>query len=124
VDVVHFDTLAEEVMEPEAGEEPEGLTEVEPADVDSPTGEVSPAGEVAEPVTGDEPEGTAGEVAGKLPLGLAATDGAEVESDDVVSVTGQTVVRTAIVEVITLVESAGQLVTVEAQLVMVISLVV
>lgn len=87
-------------------------------------GEVSPADELTEPVTGDEPDGTAEEVAGKLPLGLAPTDGAEVDSDKVVSVTGQTVVRIAIVEVTTLVESAGQSVTVAAQLVIVISLVV
>ena len=40
-----------------------------------------------------------------------------------VSVTGQIVVETAIVEVITVVESAGQSVTVAAQLVTVISLV-
>jgi hypothetical protein len=39
-------------------------------------------------------------------------------------VTGQTVVVTGIVEVTTVVESAGQFVTVEAQLVIVISLVV
>jgi hypothetical protein len=42
----------------------------------------------------------------------------------VVSVTGQTVVEIAIVDVTTVVESAGQLVTVAAQLVMVTSLVV
>lgn len=40
-----------------------------------------------------------------------------------VSVTGQIVVETAIIEVMTVVESAGQLVTVGAQLVMVISVV-
>lgn len=47
----------------------------------------------------------------------------EVEPAGVVSVTGHTVVETAMVEVITDVESAGQLVTVGAQLVIVISLV-
>lgn len=76
-----------------------------------------------EPVTGDEPEGTVGEVAGKLPLELIGTDGADIDCDEVVSVTGQTVVLMGIVEVITWVESAGQLVTVGAQLVIVISLV-
>ena len=74
-------------------------------------------------MTGDEPEGTTGEVAGKLPLGLTGTDGADVDCDEVVSVTGQTVVLMGIVEVIIWVESAGQLVTLGAQLVIVISLV-
>jgi len=74
-------------------------------------------------VTGDEPEGTAGEDAGELSLELVGIDGAEVDSDEVVSVTGQTVVLMGIVEVMTVVECAGQFVTVGAQLVIVISLV-
>lgn len=48
----------------------------------------------------------------------------EVELPVSVSVTGQMVVEIAIVEVTTVVESAGQSVTVAAQLVIVISLVV
>ena len=48
----------------------------------------------------------------------------EVELAVSVSVTGQIVVEIAIVEVTTVVESAGQSVTVAAQLVIVISLVV
>lgn len=74
-------------------------------------------------MTGDEPEGTAGDVAGKLPLGLTGTDGADVDCEEVASVMGQTVVLMGIVEVIIWVESAGQLVTLGAQLVIVISLV-
>lgn len=65
--------------------------------------------------TGEE-AGGAGEVAGRLPLGLGPAG--------VVSVTGHTVVEMAMVEVTIEVESAGQLVTVGAQLVTVISLVV
>lgn len=63
---------------------------------------------------------------GTLPLGLgpAGVDSPGVEATGVVSVTGHTVVETGIVEVTTEVESAGQLVTVGAQLVTVISLVV
>jgi sugar lactone lactonase YvrE len=105
VDVVHFDTLADEVTEPVTGEEPEGTAEDESTGLDS-------AG-----------------------LDPAAVDGAETDSAGVVwatgvvpptgvSVTGQTVVRIGMVDVTTWVESAGQFVTVDAQLVMVISLVV
>lgn len=96
-----------------------------------------PAGTEALELTGKVPEGTAvdvtgepgeeaGEVAGRLPLGLgpAGVDSPGVEAAGVVSVTGHTVVETAMVEVTTEVESAGQLVTVGAQLVTVISLVV
>jgi hypothetical protein len=53
----------------------------------------------------------------------ATEEGRETEAVSV-AVTGHTVVETAMVEVMTLVESAGQLGTVGAQLVMVISLVV
>lgn len=65
------------------------------------------------------------ELAGKTLLG-PGTPGREGElaAAGVVSVTGQTVVETAMVEVTTVVESAGQLVTLAAQLVMVTSLVV
>lgn len=69
-----------------------------------------------EPATGDE--------TGELPLGLAGDDAVGVDPAGPVSVTGHTVVETAMVEVTTVVESAGQLVTVGAQLVIVISLVV
>jgi hypothetical protein len=62
-------------------------------------------------------------LAGKTLLGPAGRDG-ELAAAGVVSVTGHTVVETAMVEVTTVVESAGQLVTLAAQLVMVISLVV
>ena len=65
------------------------------------------------------------ELAGKTLLGLGAPGReGELAAAGVVSVTGQTVVETAMVEVTTVVESAGQLVTLAAQLVMVISLVV
>lgn len=74
--------------------------------------------------TTDEPVGVtttevpAGDEAGSTLLGPV-----EVEVAVSVSVTGQMVVETAIVEVITVVESAGQFVMLAAQLVMVISLV-
>jgi hypothetical protein len=65
------------------------------------------------------------ELAGKTLLGLGAPGReGELAAAGVVSVTGQTVVETAMVEVTTVVESAGQLVTLAAQLVMVILLVV
>jgi hypothetical protein len=59
-------------------------------------------------------------------MDLVVVDPAAVDSLilGLVSVTGHTVVDIAIVEVTTLVESAGQLVTVAAQLVTVTSLVV
>jgi hypothetical protein len=63
------------------------------------------------------------ELEGKTLLGPAGKDG-ELAAAGVVLVTGQTVVEIAMVEVTTVVESAGQLVTVGAQLVIVISLVV
>lgn len=120
--------------------------------VDSGGAEKLPGAEGLE-LTGEEPEGPAGEVeegagevAGKLPLGLGPADvdlvgdgpaggvSADVDSADVdsagvetaggVSVTGHTVVEIAMVEVTTEVESAGQLVMVGAQLVIVTSLVV
>jgi hypothetical protein len=61
---------------------------------------------------------------GRTSLGLGTPGTDEDPAAGVVSVTGQTVVEIAMVEVTTVVESAGQLVTVGAQLVMVISLVV
>lgn len=115
--------------------------------VDSGGAEELPGAEGLE-LTGEEPEGPAGEVeegagevAGKLPLGLgradvdlvgdepaggvsADVDSAGVETAGGVSVTGHTVVEIAMVEVTTEVESAGQLVMVGAQLVIVTSLVV
>jgi len=114
VEVVHCETLtlAEGVIDPVIGDEPEG------------TGEL--AGFESE-LTEDETEGPAvwlvGDDAGELPLGPGAgvdSLGGEVS----VPVTGHTVVEIAMVEVTTLVESAGQSVTVAAQLVMVTSLVV
>lgn len=88
------------------------------------TDEPPPVGTEGLAVTGEEPVGpaevdstvvvsTAGDVS---PAGVVSLAG-------VVSVTGHTVVLIGIVEVTTEVESAGQLVTVGAQLVMVISLV-
>jgi len=87
--------------------------------------------------TDEPPAGTDRlEVIGEAPLGptevdstvLVSTAGevsaaGEVSLVEVVSVTGQTVVLIGMVEVTTVVESAGQLVTVGAQLVIVISLV-
>jgi hypothetical protein len=64
------------------------------------------------------------ELTGRTPLELGTPGTDEDPAAGVVSVTGQTVVEIAMVEVTTVVESAGQLVTVGAQLVMVISLVV
>lgn len=59
-----------------------------------------------------------------LGLGPAGTEtGGELAPAGVVSVTGHTVVEMAIVEVVIMVESAGQLVMLAAQLVIVISLV-
>lgn len=78
-----------------------------------------PAGTEALELTGEEPEGPVGEVTGGIPV-----DSPGIEAVGVVSVTGHTVVEMAMVEVTTEVESAGQLVTVGAQLVTVISLVV
>jgi hypothetical protein len=65
------------------------------------------------------------ESTGRTLLGLepAGREG-ELAPAGVVSVTGQTVVEIAMVEVTTVVESAGQSVTLAAQLVIVISLVV
>ena len=65
----------------------------------------------------------AGELTGKTPLEPVPI-GRGVEPTAVVSVTGHTVVEIGIVEVTTVVESAGQLTTSGAQLVMVTSLVV
>ena len=80
--------------------------------------EDAPAGvSLGEPDTTDEPTGKT-----LLGLGPVGRDG-ELAAAGLVSVTGQTVVETAIVEVVTMVESAGQLVTLAAQLVIVISLV-
>ena len=72
---------------------------------------------------GDE-DTTLDEPTGRTLLGLApVAAGGEVAPTGVISVTGHTVVEIAIVEVVTTVESAGQLVTSGAQLVIVISLV-
>lgn len=116
VEVVHCELLilAEGVVDPVTGDEPEGNGEL--------------TGVESEP-TGEEAEGPAdglvlvGDDTGETPLG----PGAGVDSPAGVvslSVTGHTVVEMAIVEVTTLVESAGQSVIVGAQLVTVISLVV
>jgi hypothetical protein len=61
---------------------------------------------------------------GRTLLGLGTAGKDEELTAAVVSVTGQTVVEIAMVEVTTVVESAGQSVMLAAQLVMVISLVV
>lgn len=108
------------------------ITGVEVAEV---TSGVSPAveeiaeeGKIEDPGT-DVPLATPGipadELTGETPLGLdtAGTE-SELVAVAVVSVTGQTVVERAIVEVTTTVDPAGQLVTVGAQLVIVIKLVV
>lgn len=75
-------------MDPVTGDEPEGIddpaeVETDKAEEDSegrlreglavevwPVGVVSAVDELEEPVTGEEPEGTAEEDPGKLPLGL------------------------------------------------------
>lgn len=81
--------------------------------------EDAPAGvSLGEADTTDEPTG-------KTLLGLGPEgSGEELAGTGVASVTGHTVVEMAIVEVVTIVESAGQFVTLAAQLVMVTSLVV
>ena len=67
----------------------------------------------------------ADELTGRTPLGLGITEtDNELVAATVVSVTGHTVVEIGIVEVTTVIESAGQLTTSGAQLVMVTSLVV
>ena len=66
----------------------------------------------------------AGELIGKTPLGLVPVARGVEPTSVVVSVTGHTVVEIGIVEVMAVVESAGQLTTSGAQLVMVTSLVV
>lgn len=91
--------------------------------VASPVGDGSTRGVLVWIVTGVVPLGDsdgAGELIGRILLGPEG----KVASAVVVSVTGQTVVEMAIVEVTTVVESAGQSVTSAAQLVMVTSLVV
>lgn len=113
VEVVNDEPLAENVIEPVTGEDPEG-----PADVVAPEGPSELTGELA------------GELGGKLALSLVeevcrGVDwAAEVGIAEPVLVTGQTVVEMALVDVITFVESAGQFVIVAAQLVIVISSVV
>jgi hypothetical protein len=67
---------------------------------------------------------TAEELTGKTPVELGPAGTVELTVAAVVSVTGHTVVEIAIVEVTTVVESAEQLTTSGAQLVMVTSLVV
>jgi hypothetical protein len=72
-------------------------------------------------ITGEDDDDCIGEEVGKTPLGPTGVDVSFVPV--LVSVTGQIVVETAIVLVTTVVESAGQSVTVAAQLVMVTRLV-
>lgn len=81
VEVVQCEALAEDVIEPVTGEDPDGPTDVTvPEEPDGLTGEL------------------AGELAGKLPLGLAgdvcggADSVGEVWPAEPVSVTGHTVV--------------------------------
>jgi hypothetical protein len=84
--------------------------------------EVSAGVEAAEvPLGGVD---TAEELTGKTPVELGPPGTVELTVAAVVSVTGHTVVAIGIVEVTTVVESAGQLTTSGAQLVMVTSLVV
>lgn len=84
--------------------------------------EVSAGVEAAEvPLGGVD---TAEELTGKTPVELGPAGTLELTVAAVVSVTGHTVVAIGIVEVTTVVESAGQLTTSGAQLVMVTSLVV
>ena len=116
VEVVHCEMLilAEGVIDPVMGDEPEGTGELTGVEIE---------------LTGEEAEGLAdglvlvGDDTGETLLGPGA---GVVSPAGVVplSVTGHTVVETAIVEVTTLVESAGQSVILGAQLVTVISLVV
>ena len=91
------------------------LAEEDKTDEDAPTGVPLGEGNAIDELTGRT----------LLGLGPAGRDG-ELAAAGVVSVTGQTVVETAIVEVTTVVEPspAGQSVTLAAQLVIVISLVV
>lgn len=105
VDVVHEEPLTG-VVEPVTSEVPSGIGRE-----DDPMGEL-----VGTLATGTE------EFVGKTPLG-AGTRGVETTVETAVSVTGQTVVEIGIVEVTTDIDSAGQSVTVGAQLVIVYSLV-
>lgn len=110
-------SLAEEDQTEDA---PAGVSlgEADQTDDEAQTEDDAPAGvSLGEADTTDEPTGKT-----LLGLGPAGRDG-ELAAAGLVSVTGHTVVETAIVEVVTIVESAGQLVTLAAQLVMVISLV-
>ena len=171
VDVVHCETLAEDVMEPVTGEEPEGPAGVDSAEVDSAgvdsavvdsavvDSAVVDSAVVDSAVVDSAVVDSAvvdSAVVDSAVVDSAVVDSAVVDSavvasagvDSVetdwtgvvwiigvvlpagevspaeVSVTGQTVVRTGMVEVTTVVESAGQFVIVGAQLVMVTSLVV
>lgn len=104
--------LAEGEIEPVTGDEPERPEELAEVETD-------PAGEEAEEPTDGLVEDGAGEAL--LEPGTGVDPLAGVDS---LLVTGHTVIETALVEVTTLVESAGQFVIVAAQLVMVISSVV
>lgn len=94
---------------------------VDPVTGELPLGPMEPEGEDTGETTGGVATGT-DELAGKVPLG-AGTRGVDTTVEEAVSVTGQTVVEMGMVEVTTDIDSAGQSVTVGAQLVMVYSLV-
>lgn len=121
VDVVHCETLADDVMEPVTGEEPEGPAVVDSAEVDSAGVDSAVVDSAGVDLAGVDSEET--DWAGGVLVIEVVVPAGEVSPVEV-SVTGQTVVRTGMVEVTTVVESAGQFVTVGAQLVMVTSLVV
>jgi hypothetical protein len=102
----------------EAAEVPAGLLVVKGTDGEAETEDVGTDVSLGGGTPADEP-------IGRTLLGLGTTGiDTELVTAAVVSVTGQTVVEIAIVEVTTVVESAGQLTTSGAQLVMVTSLVV
>lgn len=121
--VVTVTTVISVVVAPATGEEAAGVVAATPevagelAAGEDPTA-VVPAGVVS--ATGLTPEAE-----GEADATLDAADGdAWTEEAPSVSVTGQMVVETGMVDVTTTVDLAGQLVTVGAQLVMVTSLVV
>jgi hypothetical protein len=116
-------SLAEE---DEADDEPQteddspgiSLAEEDQADEEAQTEDDAPAG-----VSLDKGDAVV-DATGRTLLGLGTAGKDEEVAAAEVSVTGQTVVEIAIVEVTTVMELAGQSVTLAAQLVMVISLVV
>lgn len=121
--VVMVTTVISVVVTPSTGEDAAGVVAAmleataELTDGDIPTA-VVPAEVVSATGLTPEAEGEA-----RLPLGTADGDTATEEATSV-SVTGQIVVETGIVDVTTTVDLAGQSVMVGAQLVIVISLVV